>query len=207
MSILVSSFTNGEWKQNSYLIVSQKINIPIIIDPGYEDPQLIRTLEQYKTDRLVILLTHGHIDHIGYVSYLQKSFSSKVYLCEDDFSLVKQANIYAKFMGIHEKIKVPKIDCLFKKDKVPKIFDQLKVKVILTPGHTDGSVCYLIGSCLFSGDLMFGDKPGRFDLPGGNKKKLKESLSKIMLLPPNTLIYPGHGDPFRLNGIKYREIL
>ena len=206
MNMPVSTFTNGKWKQNSFVVVSGKINTAIVIDPGYEDTHLVQKLVELQTTQIVILLTHAHIDHVGYASELKKLFSADIYLCEYDSMLLKQVNVYAKFMGNHPKIEVPKIENFFNENNIPEIFEQLGVKVIFTPGHTDGSVSYLIQNFLFSGDLIFQNQTGRSDLPGGDPQKMRTSIKKIIQLDSKIVVFPGHGGPFILGDFVHGEI-
>ena len=111
---------------------------------------------------------------------------------ESDLGILNQANQYYPMFGMPE-ITIPKIDIFIKDGDIIK-FGNTDIKVIHTPGHTQGGVCYLVDNMLFSGDTIFREAVGRCDLEGGNFEQIVESIeSKIFTLPDDILIYPGHG--------------
>ena len=110
-----------------------------------------------------------------------------------DERLLKTANLYIKLFDGSDVIKIPSVDYFYDQNNVQDFIDSFKVKVIFTPGHTQGSVCLLTDGCLFTGDTLLNEKIGRTDLPGGNEQILKESLKIISKMSDQTNIYPGHG--------------
>ena len=99
-------------------------------------------------------------------------------------------------------VKVPKVDFLFDCENNLPFFDENNMKIYHTPGHTKGSICILINNILFSGDTVLWNKIGRYDLPGGNKKCLVNSIKMICDLPNEMIILPGHGKQTVLKKIK-----
>ena len=110
-----------------------------------------------------------------------------------DEKLLKTANLYKKLFDGSGIIKIPSVDYFYDQSDVQDIIKNFKIKVLFTPGHTQGSVCLLIDNCLFTGDILFKGKIGRTDLPGGDERVLKQSLKIISKLSNQTNIYPGHG--------------
>ena len=127
----------------------------------------------------MILLTHGHFDHVHGLEEIKKRTGAEVWVNEKDVGLQYGGEIAA--------------DEFFKDEQVI-MFNDEEIKVIFTPGHTPGSVCFLLGKHLFSGDTLFKQGVGRTDLPGGNIRELEKSLQRVLALPPETKVYPGHGE-------------
>ena len=186
----------GEWNENSYLIVEDEN--ALLIDPGDYFNELDDFFNTYNVSYLAILNTHGHFDHIGAVEEFRVKYKIPFYLHSKDKRIVHQANLFRKLAGLSTVRLTPKID--FFLDSIQEI-DLLpsKLKIHYTPGHSEGSVCFEIGNNLLSGDLIFNDSIGRNDLPGGDLKKLKESIKYLVKNFEGFNIYPGHGIPFVLD--------
>ena len=136
-----------------------------------------------------ILLTHGHFDHIAGI---RPNPDIQIFMHEADMNWVSNVNTYMPMMGMPQ-ITIPKIDKFIKDGDIINL-GNLKIKVIHTPGHTKGGVCYYVNNTLFSGDTIFRESVGRCDLEGGNFEQIVESIkTKIYTLPEETVIYPGHG--------------
>ncbi|AGT43025.1 MBL fold metallo-hydrolase [Treponema pedis] len=173
----------------------------LLVDPGGADEELIQYLERKNPERLEIMLTHGHFDHLGGVPDLVLKYpGSSVWIHPAD----------AHYLGVHGKEN--HIAC-FKQIRAERYIAALKTDlpeptgflndgdevngftVIHTPGHTEGSVCFWKKDegFAFVGDTLFFRSHGRTDLMGGSEEKLIASLKKLMTLPDNTIAYPGHG--------------
>jgi len=173
---------------NSYLILGK--GEVIIIDP-FEAEKVLREIKNYKLK--YILLTHGHIDHISAVNKIKKETGAKIGIHKGDSSLlVNSKDNLAKKFGL--KFKSIKED-FFLEDEQILNFENKKIKVIHTPGHTKGSVCFLLDKILFSGDTLFKGSIGRVDLPGGNlEQEISSIKNKIFKLDDKIKILPGHGE-------------
>jgi len=173
----------------------------VIVDPGGADEELLDYISEKKANTIEIMLTHGHFDHVGGVPYLFKSYNvSKIYIHKNDgFYLGKGAK--EKHIECFTPIRMDRyIKAL--KDEFPDATDYVSegdeingFKVLHTPGHTEGSVCYYNKqeNILFSGDTLFRRSRGRTDLLGGNEEELMNSLKRFLTLPKETVVYPGHG--------------
>lgn len=144
-----------------------------------------------------ILLTHGHFDHIAGIkpsSLHSREEHIPVYMHKADIDWVNSVNMYMPMMGMPE-ITIPQIDKYVEDGDIIKL-GNYEIKVIYTPGHTQGGVCYYVDGKLFSGDTIFKESVGRCDLQGGDFNMIVSSIkNKIFTLPDETEIYPGHGKP------------
>ena len=137
-----------------------------------------------------ILLTHGHFDHVAGL----RDGKAEVYMHKADMDWVKNVNQFMPMFGMPQ-MTIPTINKFIEDGDIIKL-GSLEIKVIHTPGHTQGGVCYYVNNALFSGDTIFRESVGRCDLEGGNFEQLVDSIeSKIYKLPDETEIYPGHGKP------------
>jgi len=190
--MFVKCIENGTWKENCYILCY--LSNAIIIDPGECYDEIIEFLSSKKLSPLAILNTHAHFDHIASVYEVQQKYCIPFYLHSNDEKLLKSANAYMKLFGGTNFIKIPKVD-YYLDDITDLKFCEINLKVLFTPGHTNGSLCFLFNNILFTGDTLLKGKIGRVDLPGGNLTKLIQSLKQISKVKKNTYIYPGHGDP------------
>lgn len=164
-----------------------------LVDPGFnENNALINHLKKINKNIKAILITHGHYDHISALEDVIKLYpEAKVYISidEKEFLTNKKLNLSSNSLDF-----VPDNLILISHQDAIDIAGY-KIKVIATPFHTIGSVCYYIESenVLFSGDSLFYTTIGRYDLPTGNHKTINSSLSRITILPDETKVYPGHG--------------
>lgn len=180
----IKKLTVGLFETNCYILTLN--NITIVIDPGSEPDKIISCLEANRLIPSHILLTHAHIDHISAVKEIADKYNISVYLNENDDEL------YNSPLNAIE----PLFPRLSKKAKTTSKFDISGIEAIHTPGHTRGGTCFYVekAKLLFSGDTIFNESIGRTDLPGGNHNQLINSITdKILTLPADTIIYPGHG--------------
>jgi glyoxylase-like metal-dependent hydrolase (beta-lactamase superfamily II) len=189
-------FIFNRLEENTFVVEGQ-CGSALIVDPGCESPaeqqRLKSFLEAKGLKPAAILLTHGHMDHTYGVAFLQCLYSCPVYMHDDDKSVIAYFQRVAKF-GI------PVADPSFTTTPVAdgQLIEAagLSFKVISTPGHSPGSVCYLFEEqrAIFTGDTLFAGAIGRSDLFGGDyDQEIKAIMEKLMILPGPTEIYPGHG--------------
>ena len=189
---VVQKITNGRWRQNCYVVRGASGNA-LIIDPGGDSERIIEYIEDNALKPRAILNTHAHYDHIGAVAAVKSEFSVPFYLHSGEMANLKHANLYRKLFDDDVPITVPEVDCYLDQVETLESIEGLPIRVLFTPGHTRGGVSFQIEDCLFTGDTLFKGSIGRTDLPGGNSVFLSESLRELGLIPPGTVIYPGHG--------------
>ena len=206
--MIIKCFTAGQLENNMYLVIDENTKKAVLIDASALIPEITDTVKAYGADVEYILLTHGHFDHIMGLNELKKALNAKAAICHDDLIISDNINEFTRlFGGLCES--VPPVYEKFVIDGDIINVGDIKIKVIHTPGHTEGGVCYLIEDKLFSGDTLFKGSVGRTDLFGGNFQELLDSVKNILFkLDDNTTVYPGHG-PVTTIGYekKYNEIL
>ena len=188
----VCVFPDELFAENCFIIRRRDTSQCLVIDPGL---QVRRVIDQLEADALQverILVTHGHIDHVAGVPALKRANPGPVAMHPDDLAILDWAR-FAELPFLPGGFTPFGIDePLAHGTTIP--FQGLEVRVLHTPGHTQGSVCFLFGLDCFSGDTLFQRGIGRTDLPGGDTAKIVFSIRNVLYrLPPKTFIYPGHG--------------
>lgn len=176
--------------QNSYVLRRRDTDEVLVFDPGLQTPRTLQLLEKSNLRCTRILLTHGHPDHVNGVPAVKEAHGCEAAIHPDDRELLGQV---MRLPGVPSDL--PEVVC--EADLTPGEtlqWHDLDVRVLHTPGHTRGSVCFLIGPDLIAGDTLFQRSVGRTDLPGGSWDTLMFSIQNTLYsLPPETIIYPGHG--------------
>ncbi len=174
----------------------------LVIDMGSTSDEIYQYISSHYEKCLGVLLTHAHFDHIRGLNKFLKHFSYEipVYLNQADSSLLTDSSLNESRYH-QEDIKI-NIDPVFVQDEEELVFKKdIKVKVITTPFHTEGSVCYLFDddNALFSGDTLFKGSIGRSDMSTSDPSKISSSLTKLLKLRNTLVVYPGHGDITRIS--------
>jgi len=179
---------------NCSLIGDEATREAMVIDPGDEVDEIMAIVRRHGLTVKQIVVTHGHIDHVGGAMKLKRLTSAPILLNQNDFDLLKTADQVAAWLGMTPPGKIDVDQDLSEGNLVG--VGNLKAVVMHTPGHTEGSVClhFAPQQKLIAGDTLFAGSIGRTDLPGGNFKKIIHSLKgPVMSLPDETVVIPGHG--------------
>ena len=179
---------------NCYVLASKEGSSAIIIDPGDQKRKIQKCLDEHKLKAAFIINTHGHYDHIG----ADNDFGVPVYVHREDIEMLKdsQLNLSSFFslsFGVENEIKVLEDNDLID-------LEDMQLQVLHIPGHTPGGIALRMlrpqGNIVFTGDSLFFNSIGRSDLAGGDEDLLKTGIKeKLLVLPDDTIIYPGHGEP------------
>ena len=194
--MILETFVTGMLENNNFLLIDEKSKEAILVDCSMDIEGVKEKLDEYGAKLKYILITHGHFDHILGLNEIAEQFPEAQVLAPVlDKEMIEKADEFVKmFVGFLGDVEVPKISKFI--DENEEIFiGSEKIKVISTPGHTEGGVCYFVDNKLFSGDTIFLESYGRTDLPGGNYDELKNSIKKVLdMFDDNVEIYSGHGD-------------
>lgn len=175
---------------NTYFLVNEETNNAVAIDTG-ERYERIKEIEKNLNITIkAVLLTHAHFDHAGNVKKLQED-GVKIYISKIDAPKLLNEDNLAKDFG--RKFNYCVADYTFSDGEILDI-EGFKIKVLGTPGHTDGSVTFMVDNALFTGDTLFNGTVGRTDFPTGDYEQLVLSVRKLFSLDGNYTVYPGHDD-------------
>lgn len=190
--MIIKQFIAGLIENNMYLVMDEKSHDAVLIDAPQDIPELKKVVDELDANVKYILITHGHFDHIMGLNSLKKTLNAPAVICKDDLAISDNVNEFTRLFGVPD-IVPPTYEKFVKDGDVLDVGD-MQIKVIQTPGHTEGGVCYLIGENLFSGDTLFKQSVGRTDLLGGNLEKIRHSVKEVLFkLDENIKVFPGHG--------------
>lgn len=187
--MLIETITVSMFATNCYLVACPETREALVIDPGADGAGIIARIKAKKFDVKYIINTHGHIDHIGANGKLKAELQVPLLLSEKDLELYHNPGF-----GLGLVLRKQPLPDHYIVDGEELKFGNKTLTVIETPGHTNGGVSLLVEKTLFCGDTLFAGSIGRTDLAGGSYDTLLKSIhERIMTLPPDTIIYPGHG--------------
>ena len=197
--IKVAYFTFNPFAENSYVLSNEK-GAALIIDPGCYFTEEEKTLKNYMDEQALkpvqLLNTHCHLDHVFGNNWVHKNYNLELYLHKDEEPVLEFAPAAGNMYGLHFTGYKGPLHYLKEVDEI--FLGDDKLKVLFTPGHSPASICFYCSAQNFiiGGDVLFYESIGRFDLPGGNEQLLYKSIKeKLYVLPDETIVYPGHGEP------------
>lgn len=183
--MIIKDVMAGVYDANCYIVMDEETKEAIVLDPGGDGPKLEKIIEDMGAKVKYILLTHGHFDHVGGVEYLADRYKVPFYINKIDEELMEKDN------SVYGSIR--KADGYLIEGDILN-FGNETIKVLHTPGHTKGGVCFLIDDKCFTGDTLFQGSIGRTDFLGGDFKEIINSIkTKLLTLGDNVQVYPGHG--------------
>ncbi len=200
---LLYKVRNEIFSSNSYILRDNISDCCLLIDPGLDTLAIDKKLTDLNLVPIAILVTHGHFDHIGSVSFFKSKFNIPFYMHEADSKISQSANFYLKIARINHKIETPKPDVFFKEKRETINIGNFELDIFNFPGHTDGSCIIMHNKYLFTGDIIYKKGLGFNNFPGEDKAKLKHSIQAVFeTFSSDSLVLPGHGDSEYLINIK-----
>lgn len=188
----VSVFDDDLFGENCYLIRRRDTPAALVVDPGLQLDRVRRQIDSQGLTLEHILLTHGHIDHVAGVPSLHAESGAPIAMHADDLAILDWQTI-AQYPFVPAGFTAFSIDTPLTHG-LTLAFQDVSLRILHTPGHTQGSVCFLFGLDCFAGDTLFQRGIGRTDLPGGDMRKIVFSIRNLLYaLPPRTVVHPGHG--------------
>ncbi len=189
--MIIKTIPVGPLQVNCFIVADEKSGKAMVVDPG-DEPDIIMDLVR-KNNLTVeyIVCTHGHFDHVGAVGDLKKETGAEILINRDDLDIYDSAAELAHYFGL-ELESQPAPDKFLKDGDVINI-GSLNFEVFSSPGHSPGGIVLYGEGIVISGDTLFAGSIGRTDLPGGDEIIIRKSLGRLMKLPENTIVLPGHG--------------
>ncbi|WP_238900799.1 MBL fold metallo-hydrolase [Clostridium sp. YIM B02500] len=183
--MIIKTLIAGMYEENCYLIMDEGTKELAIIDPGGQPNSIEKEISRLDGKPKFILLTHGHMDHVGAVIELMNKLNIPFYISENEEQYMKNDEFVFGSL--------PKASKYLKEGDTVSLGNNI-IKVIETAGHTAGGICFLVNDELFTGDTLFQGSIGRSDFPGGNGAQLIKNIKeKLLPLGDSVKVYPGHG--------------
>ncbi len=191
--MIIERLEVGPFASNCYIVGDESTKEGMIIDPGAEANRILSRVKDLGLSIKYIVLTHAHIDHVGAVKEVKDETGAELAIHADDEKYLQVGPSPEVAVFFSNMSPPPPPDILLKGGDSVDI-GNLHFLVLHTPGHSLGCICLLYNDIVFSGDTLFNFGIGRTDFPGGSYNQLLNSIhTKLMILPDNTVVYPGHG--------------
>jgi hydroxyacylglutathione hydrolase len=195
-AMIIKMLAVGPFAANCYIVGSTSTKQGMIIDPGADADTIMKTIQQAGLSISIIVITHAHMDHVGALREVQQKTNARFAIHEAEKGFVFSTPMrMLTSLGVSPVKSPPKPDRLLRDGDLIDLGD-LHFEVLYTPGHSSGGICLLGHGVVFSGDTLFKFGIGRTDFPGMSHERLIKSIGeKLMVLPDETIVYPGHGPP------------
>ncbi|MFZ0631311.1 MAG: MBL fold metallo-hydrolase [Acidobacteriaceae bacterium] len=192
--MILETFPVGPLQCNCTILGDEASGEAMVVDPGDNIPQILALLAKHKLTLKQIVVTHGHIDHVGGALQLKRATGAPILMNQNDLPQLEMMDVQAGWLGVAAPEVAP--PDLSADDSMTAGISGHTAQILHTPGHTQGSIClhFAPDDLLLAGDTLFAGSIGRTDLPGGDGRQLLQSIhNRLLVLPEETLVIPGHG--------------
>ncbi len=208
--MIIKSLSVGPLENNCFIIANEGTGESLLVDPGDEPDRILDVINENEFKVKYLVCTHAHFDHVGAVPEIKKETNAKIVIHRDEVSIYEKVPDLSALFGF-EIDPLPEPDILVLEGDQLVVGD-LKFQILHTPGHSPGGICLYGEGIIITGDTIFAGSVGRTDLYGGDIEKLKKSIKRLMTLPEEVKIFPGHGPQStigyeRNNNLFYRGII
>jgi hydroxyacylglutathione hydrolase len=189
--MIIKKFVVGPLESNCFLVIEESSKECFITDPGDEPDRIVDFINENKLKVKYLICTHAHFDHVAAVPELQEETGAQIVIHKSDLPIYENSEEHAALWGF-EIDPLPRPD-IFISDGDKIDIGNLHFEILHTPGHSPGGICIYGEDIVITGDTLFAGAVGRTDLPGGDILKLKASFQRLMSLPSEIRVLPGHG--------------
>jgi hydroxyacylglutathione hydrolase len=193
-AMILETFPVGMLQCNCTILGDETTREAIVVDPGDHIQEILARLAAHQLTLKQIIITHGHIDHVGGAAKLKRATCAPIFLNQCDLPQLAMMEVQAGWLGVQTpEVLQPDASA---DDGLKLALPNLPAEVLHTPGHTEGSICLYFApqQLLIAGDTLFAGSIGRTDLPGGNERKILRSIrERLLTLPGQVRVIPGHG--------------
>lgn len=202
-ALRVEAYQVGPLENNTFLVVDPGTSEAVLVDPSMDSDPLVESIRSRKLVLKAILNTHGHFDHTFNNGLFSTAFGCPIRIHEGDLELLRDMQRHAELFGFHADPSPEPSRLLRAGEEIP--VGEGRLRVLHTPGHSPGGVCFASEGFVLCGDTLFAQSIGRTDLPGGDYETLVSSIrTELYALPDATEVHPGHG-PSTLIGYEKRH--
>lgn len=193
--MILETFPVGMLQCNCTILGDETTREAIVVDPGDNIPEILTRLAAHQLTLKQIIITHGHIDHVGGAAKLKRATGAPIFLNQYDLPQLAMMEVQAGWLGVTTPEVTPPDSSA--DDGLKLGLPNFPAEVLHTPGHTEGSICLYFAphQLLIAGDTLFAGNIGRTDLPGGDERKIIRSIrERLLTLPDPVTVIPGHGE-------------
>ncbi|NOZ26371.1 MAG: MBL fold metallo-hydrolase [Nitrospirae bacterium] len=191
MGLEIRDLVVGPLEVNCYILHDSESKEAIVVDPGDEPERILDLLKPDGLEVTHIVCTHTHFDHVGAIPELKEATKARIVIHEKESEIYEAARDMAAFWG-YDVDPLPPPDVFVSEGDEIKT-GNLMFRIMHTPGHSPGGICLYGNGVVVTGDTLFAGSVGRTDFPGGDPDLLKESFRRLIALPEETVVLPGHG--------------